>query len=91
MNDAVKEVWKRAVCCVEDGDRDAKAIIRECYELEVSEWFSWELLETVFNADDFITPDVEEALIDYLINELENDVQDLIDEAEEEEVEEEEE
>lgn len=85
MNDAVKEVWKRAQCCVEDGMRDAKAIIKECYELEVSEWFTWELLQAVFNADDFVTLEVEEALINYLNGELEDDVQDLIDEAEEEE------
>ena len=82
---AVETILERAKCVVQDGGRDAEAVIRESYDLEVYEWLQWELLKEVFCAGDLIDADIEEDLIQYLIDECEDEVQDYIDDAEEEE------
>lgn len=82
---ALDEIVTRAECCVSDGMRDADGIIRECYDLEVSDWFKWELIKEVFNPSDLLDYEKEEQLIDYCIGELHDEVQDMVDEKESEE------
>lgn len=78
---ALDEIITRAKCCVEDGDRDAVGIIRECYDLEVSDWFKWELIKAVFNPGDLLDYEKEEQLVEYCIGELKGEVQDMVDDA----------
>lgn len=78
---ALDEIITRAKCCVEDGDRDAVGIIRECYDLEVSDWFKWELIKAVFNPGDLLDYEKEEQLVEYCIGELKDEVQDMVDDA----------
>ena len=78
---ALDELFERARCMVDEGDRDAESIIRECYDLECSDWFLWELLQAVFNPSDLLSDGVEEQLIDYCIGELGDEVESLIDDA----------
>lgn len=80
MNSALDAIMERAACMVSDGYRNAENIIRECYDLEVGDWFTWELLQAVYSPSELLTATIEEGLIDYCINELEDEVGDLIDE-----------
>ena len=89
---AFDDIIIRAECLVGEGKRDAEKIIRECYDLEVYDDFSWELLHAVFSPGELILrADVEEELVQYCIDELEDEVQDMIDDAEEDEEDEEDE
>lgn len=84
MSSALDAIIERAECMVAEGKRDAEAIIRECYDLEVYDWFTWELLKAVFSADELVQrAGADDELIEYCISELEDEVQDMIEEREE--------
>lgn len=85
MSSALDAIIERAECMVADGGRDAEAIIRECYDLEVYDWFTWELLKAVFSADELVQrAGADEELIEYCIGELSEEVQRMVDDAEQE-------
>lgn len=85
MCNAIDAVLTRAKCLVYDGKRDPESIIRECYDLEVGDWFLWELMQAVFNPSDLLSFDMEEEIIEYLLDECKDEVQDMVDEAEDDE------
>ena len=80
---AINDVITRAQCIVDDGDCDnVHDVISEAYELEYRDSFLWDLLETVFNPSDLISPDVEDELLNYITAQTGDEIQDMLDEAE---------
>ena len=82
------EIRDRAKCIVADGDRDPDSVFREAFDYETDTyWAQWELLQEIFNPDEFFEQHLDE-IFEHVKDEVFEDIEDMVEEAEEEEDEE---
>ncbi len=87
MANAVDEFKARCKCHVNDGERDVSAIMSESFDEEVYDWFVWNLVDKYVPME-LIREHFEDMVRDALFEDVGDEIQEMVNEAEEEEDEE---